>query len=87
LYYQIIKKTKMKNIKILGTGCAKCKQMETIVRQVVSETGIAANVQKVEDIQEIMEYNVLSTPVLVIDEKVTIKGRVPTASEVKALLS
>lgn len=77
----------MKSIKILGTGCAKCKQMENIVRQVVSETGIAANVQKVEDIQEIMEYNVLSTPVLVIDEKVTIKGRVPTASEVKALLS
>lgn len=77
----------MKNIKILGTGCAKCKQMEAIVRQVVGETGIEANVQKVEDIQDIMEYNVLVTPVLVIDEKVTIKGRVPTASEVKALLS
>ncbi|MDZ7879790.1 MAG: thioredoxin family protein [Saprospiraceae bacterium] len=77
----------MKSIKILGTGCAKCKQMDAIVRQVVSEIGMEANIQKVEDIQEIMEYNVLSTPVLVIDEKVTIKGRVPTASEVKALLS
>lgn len=77
----------MKSIKILGTGCAKCKQMESIVRQVISETGIEANVQKVEDIQDIMTYNILSTPALVIDEKVTIKGRVPTASEVKALLS
>lgn len=77
----------MKSIKILGTGCAKCKQMETVVRQVVSETGITANVQKIEDIQEIMEYNVLTTPVLVIDEKITIKGRVPSSDEIKALLS
>lgn len=77
----------MKNIKVLGTGCAKCKQMENTVRAVVASMGIEATVEKVEDIEKIMEYNVMITPVLVIDEKVTIKGRVPTEQEVKALLS
>lgn len=76
----------MKHIKVLGTGCAKCRQMEAVVRQVVTETGIEATIEKVEDIEKIMEYNVLSTPVLVIDEKVTIKGKVPGADEVRSLL-
>jgi small redox-active disulfide protein 2 len=76
----------MKSIKILGTGCAKCKQVEAVVRNTVAEMGIDATVEKVEDIQKIMEYNVMVTPVLVIDEVVTIKGRVPTAAEVKDLL-
>jgi small redox-active disulfide protein 2 len=76
----------MKSIKILGTGCAKCKQVEAIVRSTVAEMGIDATVEKVEDIEKIMEYNVMVTPVLVIDEVVTIKGRVPSGSEVKALL-
>lgn len=77
----------MKAIKILGAGCAKCRQMEAVVRSIIDETGIDATVEKVEDIEKIMAYDVLTTPVLVIDEAIKIKGRVPTASEVKALLS
>ena len=76
----------MKTIKILGTGCAKCKQTEDIVRQVVTEMGIEANIIKEEDIMKIMTYNVLSTPAVVVDEVVKIKGRVPLANEIKELL-
>ncbi len=76
----------MKHIKILGAGCAKCKKMEALVWQAVSELDIEATVEKVEDIQKIMEYNVMTTPVLVIDEEVKIKGRIPMPDEVKALL-
>jgi small redox-active disulfide protein 2 len=76
----------MKHIKILGTGCAKCKKTEEIVRQVIASDRIDATVEKVEDIQSIMAYNVLTTPVLVIDEKVMSKGRVPTAEEVRTML-
>ena len=77
----------MKSIKILGTGCAKCKQVEAIVRSTVAEMGIDVTVEKIEDIEKIMEYNVLVTPVLVIDEEIKIKGRVPSAPEVRALLA
>ena len=77
----------MKNIKILGTGCPKCKQTEAIVRQTLQECGVEANVQKVEDIQQIMQYNILSTPAVVVDEVVKIKGRVPTTSELKTILN
>ncbi len=75
-----------KKIKILGPGCAKCKQTFLLVEEVIKENGIEANVEKVEDIMEIMKYNVLSTPVVVIDEKVTIKGRVPSKNEILDLL-
>lgn len=77
----------MKTIKVLGTGCAKCKQTEAIIRQVVQELGIEVQVEKVEDIMDIMAYQVLSTPAVVIDEQVKIKGRVPTADEIKRLLN
>jgi predicted DsbA family dithiol-disulfide isomerase len=60
--------------------------MEAIVKQVVAQLGIEATVEKVEDIQKIMEYNVLTTPVLVIDEQIKVKGRVPMPEEVKSLL-
>jgi small redox-active disulfide protein 2 len=76
----------MKKIKILGTGCQKCRKMEDVVKQVVAQLGVDAQIEKVEDIQRIMAYNVLITPVLVIDEQVKIKGRVPLAEEVKSLL-
>ena len=74
-------------IKILGTGCPKCKTLEKITREVVEKNSISATITKVEDIMEIMKYNVLSTPALVINEKVEIKGRVPSAEEIKELLS
>ena len=77
----------MKKIKILGTGCPKCKRTTALVEDVVKELGVDATVEKVEDIMEIMKYNVLSTPVLVIDEELTIKGRVPSKSELIELLT
>ncbi|KGE86959.1 MAG: thioredoxin family protein [Phaeodactylibacter xiamenensis] len=76
----------MKTIKILGTGCPKCKQTEAVVRKAVADLGADADIQKVEDIQDIMQYNILSTPAVVIDEVVQIKGRVPNAAELEALL-
>ena len=77
----------MKKIKILGTGCSKCKQTIAIVEGAVKEAGVDATIEKVEDIMEIMKYNILSTPAIVIDEKIGIKGRVPSTSEVIALLT
>ena len=74
-------------IKILGTGCAKCKTLEKLTREVVSLNGIQATIIKVEDIQEIMKYHILATPALVVNEKVEIKGYVPSASEIKQVLS
>ena len=76
-----------KTIKILGTGCPKCKQTTAIIEAVVNENNIEATVIKVEDIMEIMQYNVLSTPAVVVDEEVKIKGRVPTKPEILELLS
>jgi small redox-active disulfide protein 2 len=77
----------MKTIKILGTGCAKCKQTEAIIKEVIAKEGIEASVIKVEDIQDIMAYNILSTPAVVVDEVVKIKGKVPSAQEIIAALS
>ena len=74
-------------IKILGTGCPKCKTLEKLTREVVAETGIEANISKVEDIMQIMNYGVVSTPALVIDEKVVIKGRVLSKKEIKEVLT
>jgi small redox-active disulfide protein 2 len=74
------------NIKILGPGCPKCHTLEQRVREVVTAEGLDAEVTKVDDIVDIMAYGVMSTPALVIDEKVVIKGRVPTAHEITELL-
>jgi small redox-active disulfide protein 2 len=74
-------------IKILGTGCAKCKSLEKLTREVVEKNGIHATIVKVEDIMEIMKYNIMSTPALVVNEKVEIKGRVPSFSEISEILS
>jgi len=75
-----------KSIKILGTGCPKCKTMTAVVQDVVSENNIDAKIEKIEDIVEIMKFNVMTTPALVIDDKITIKGRVPSKDEVLKLL-
>lgn len=77
----------MKDVKILGTGCPKCKQTTAIVEETVNRLGIEARVEKVEDIMEIMKYNVMTTPAVVVDGKVVFKGRVPTATEVEAMLA
>ncbi|MDP3436281.1 MAG: thioredoxin family protein [Bacteroidales bacterium] len=74
-------------IKILGTGCPKCKTLEKMTREVVEQNNIVATITKVEDIMDIMKYNILSTPALVVNEKVEIKGRVPSADEIKQVLS
>lgn len=74
-------------IKILGTGCAKCKTLEKLTREVVEQNGIKATITKVEDIMEIMKYNIMATPALVVNEKVEIKGRIPSADEIKQVLS
>ena len=74
-------------IKILGTGCPKCKALEKATINALAELDIAANVSKVEDIIQIMNYGVISTPALVIDEKVVIKGRIPSENEIKEILT
>jgi len=76
----------MKSIKILGTGCPKCKTTTAIVQEVVSENNIDAEIIKVEDIMEIMEYNVMSTPAVVVDGVIVVKGRVPSKTELIELL-
>lgn len=74
-------------IKILGTGCPKCKTLEKLTREVVEQNGFSANITKVEDIVDIMKFNIMATPALVVNEKVEIKGRVPSADEIKQVLS
>ena len=73
-------------IEILGTGCAKCKALEKIVEQAVAKVGGFHQIEKVDDIMEIMNYNVVSTPGLVIDGKVVSTGRVPSVDEVVKML-
>jgi small redox-active disulfide protein 2 len=72
-------------IKILGMGCSSCKALYAMVEKVMKETGINATLEKVEDMQKIMSYNVMSMPALVIDEKVVAKGRI-SEEEVRKLL-
>ena len=77
----------MMNILVLGTGCPKCKTLEKATREVVEKYGIEATVTKVEDIVEILKFNVMTTPALVVDGKVLVKGRVPSQDELKDLLT
>jgi small redox-active disulfide protein 2 len=77
----------MIEIKVLGTGCAKCKSTYNNALEAVKQLTIEANIVKIEDIEEIMKYNVLTTPVLMINEEMKIKGRVADVNEIKQLLS
>lgn len=72
----------MLTIKVLGSGCANCKRLEQIAHKVVTEMGIEAEVVKVTDYNDIMAYNVLATPGLVINEKLVSSGRIPSPAEV-----
>jgi len=77
----------MKKIKILGTGCPNCKALEKVAKDAVKELALEAEITKVDDIIDIMKYNILRTPGLVVDEKVVLSGRVPSINEVKNLIS
>ena len=76
----------MKQIKVLGPGCPKCKTTFHNVEEAVKQLGIEANIIKIEDIEEMMRYNVLTTPVLMIDDVIKIKGRIAQIDEIKELL-
>ncbi|HXV17666.1 MAG TPA: thioredoxin family protein, partial [Gemmatimonadaceae bacterium] len=82
----VLMKERAMRIQVLGTGCAKCKQLTANAEQAVRELGITAEVEKVEDIREIRKFNVMSTPALVIDGQVRSAGKVLPADAVKALL-
>ncbi len=73
-------------IKILGTGCPNCITLEKRVRKVIEENSIEANITLVKDIIDIMAYKIMSTPALVVDEEVVVKGRVPKNDEILRIL-
>ncbi len=73
-------------IKILGSGCTNCVNLERVTREAVAELGLDAEFEKVTDYADITSYGVMSTPGLVVDDKVVMSGRVPTAAKVRELL-
>lgn len=73
-------------IEVLGTGCAKCKNLYDNVNKALAESGKTAEVIKIEDIPSIMKYGVMSTPALVIDGQVKVSGKLATVEEIKGLL-
>ncbi|MBS1979039.1 MAG: TM0996/MTH895 family glutaredoxin-like protein [Bacteroidetes bacterium] len=77
----------MTSIKILGPGCAKCKATYEVVKKAIEQSGVQAEVTKIEDLEGMMKYNILTTPVVVIDEQIRISGRVPALDEIKRLLN
>ena len=74
-------------IKILGSGCARCRSLEQATKEAITELGLNATVEKVEDIQKIMEYGVMRTPGLIVDGKIVSTGQVPSVKELKTMLS
>ena len=73
-------------VKVLGPGCAKCKSTYAVVEKVIKENNLDATLTKVDDIMEMMSYNILSTPAVVVNGEVRIKGHVPSVNEVKEAL-
>jgi small redox-active disulfide protein 2 len=74
------------SIKVLGMGCANCKNLERATMNALAEMNLDADVEKVEDIQKIMAYGVMRTPALIINEKVALYGRVPAIAELKDII-
>ena len=77
----------MKKIQILGTGCPKCKKLFEIAQQTVKDFGLDAEVTKVEDINEILNFGVMMTPALAVDGEVKVVGRIPKSEEIKSFIS
>lgn len=77
---------KVSEVLVLGPGCAKCKKTYEIVERVIAENNLDVKLSKIEDIVEMMNYNIMTTPAVVVDGKAVIKGHVPTADEVKRVL-
>lgn len=73
-------------IKVLGPGCAKCKTTYNVIEKVIKENNLDVKLTKVDDIMEMVSYNIMTTPAVVVDEVVKMKGQVPTESDVKKLL-
>ena len=76
----------MMKIEILGTGCPKCKKTEKLVRKIVEENGVDAEIIKIEDVQEIIDRGVMMTPAVAVDGNVKIVGHVPSEDEIKNIL-
>lgn len=74
-------------LEVLGTGCIKCKLLHQAVLQAVADSGVSAEVRKIEDIAEILERGVMSTPALVREGKVLVAGKLPSAQEIAALIA
>ena len=77
----------MLTIKVLGIGCPNCKKLEAIAQQAINMIGVQAEIVKVTDYAEMMEYDILSTPALVVNEKVVSAGRIPSPAEVSTWLA
>ena len=76
----------MTTVKILGSGCANCRKLEAVAREAAASAGVDAEFVKVTDMKAIMSYDLLSTPGLVIDEKLVSSGRIPTQAEIREWL-
>lgn len=74
------------NIKVLGPGCARCKTLDRLVRETVSEMKLDADVEYIQDMARILDYNIISTPALVINEEVKVAGRVPDKKEIARMI-
>jgi small redox-active disulfide protein 2 len=81
------KEIEMKDIKVLGTGCANCKSTIALIEQVAQAMGVAVSLQKIEEIKDIMSYGVMSTPSVVIDGKVVHAGGVPSRDKIEQWLN
>lgn len=77
----------MKEVKVLGPGCSKCQELMKLTEQAVKELRIECTVEKVTDIQQIMSYDVLMTPALVVDGQVKATGKVPSLDDLKGMLT
>jgi len=78
---------KMLSIKVLGSGCTNCKKLEALAHQVVDQLGVQAEIIKVTEYPDIMAYNIMSTPELVINEKVVSSGRIPSIGEITTFVT